>query len=119
MSPVDSDNTSYFFTSLADSVPLPAPGFPNMSMRNTLPPPLPGVSLVTAPARTLWRENGRALLAAAADRNGRLHAHTCFGRARVLRRPGNGLTDMHTGDGYKGLRSEMRVRRRWLRAFLF
>ena len=41
MSPVDKDMISYFLTSLEDRVPLPAPGFPNMIILNTLPS-LPG-----------------------------------------------------------------------------
>ena len=47
---------SYFFTSRDARVPLPAPGFPNMSIRSVLP--LPPSS---TPARKPWREKGNAL----------------------------------------------------------
>lgn len=47
---------SYFFTSREESVPLPAPGFPNMSIRSICP-----LLHSSAPARRPWRENGNAL----------------------------------------------------------
>lgn len=47
---------SYFVTSRDESVPLPVPGFPNMSIRSVLP------SLHSStPARRPWREKGSAL----------------------------------------------------------
>jgi len=58
MSPVDKDTMSYFLTSLADRVPLPAPGFPNMTILNTSPalPDLPDSSLGLAALRNRVRE---------------------------------------------------------------
>lgn len=47
---------SYFLTSREESVPLPAPGFPNMSIRSILPL-LPS----STPARRPRREKGNAL----------------------------------------------------------
>lgn len=47
---------SYFFTSREDSVPLPAPGFPNMSIRSVLP-----LLHSSTPVRRPWREKGNAL----------------------------------------------------------
>jgi|SRR5882762_2514206 len=60
MSPVDKDTMSYFLTSLADRVPLPAPGFPNMTILNTSPslPDLPDSSLALAALRNRLREGG-------------------------------------------------------------
>jgi len=58
MSPVDKDTISYFLTSLEDRVPLPAPGFPNMTILNTFPslPAFPDSSLVLAALRKRLRE---------------------------------------------------------------
>ena len=58
MSPVDKDTMSYFLTSLAERVPLPAPGFPNMTILNTPPslPDLPDSSLALAALRNSVRE---------------------------------------------------------------
>jgi len=60
MSPVDKDTMSYFLTSLADRVPLPAPGFPNTTILNTCPslPDLPDSSLPLAALRNRLREGG-------------------------------------------------------------
>ncbi|PSR76036.1 hypothetical protein PHLCEN_2v8698 [Hermanssonia centrifuga] len=60
MSPVDNDKTSYFLTSLADSVPFPAPGFPNISIRRTLPSAWLFCASAVDALELLWRENGRA-----------------------------------------------------------
>lgn len=60
-SPVDNERMSYFFTRRAESVPFPAPGFPNISIRRNL---VSRSSPVWVPRREL--KNGRALRAAAA-----------------------------------------------------
>ena len=58
MSPVDKDMISYFLTSLADRVPLPAPGFPNMTILSTFPslPCFPDSSLAGVALRNRLRE---------------------------------------------------------------
>ena len=58
MSPVDKDTISYLSTSLADRVPLPAPGFPNTTILNTLPslPVFAGSSFVLVALRNKLRE---------------------------------------------------------------
>jgi hypothetical protein len=58
MSPVDKDTISYFFTSLADKVPFPAPGFPNMTILNTFPslPVFPDSSFALVELRNRLRE---------------------------------------------------------------
>ena len=58
MSPVDKDIISYFLTSLEDRVPLPAPGFPNMTILSTFPslPAFPGSSFPLAVLRNRLRE---------------------------------------------------------------
>lgn len=49
---------SYFLTSRADKVPLPAPGFPNMTIRNASPslPAFPDSSLALVALRNRLRE---------------------------------------------------------------
>ena len=58
MSPVDKDIISYFLTSLEDRVPLPAPGFPNMTILNTFPflPAFPESSFALVALRNRLRE---------------------------------------------------------------
>ena len=58
ISPVDKDMISYFLTSLEDRVPLPAPGFPNMTILNTFPslPAFPGSSFPLVALRNRLRE---------------------------------------------------------------
>lgn len=58
MSPVDKDMISYFLTSLEDRVPFPAPGFPNMTILNTLPslPVFPDSSLALVALRNRLRD---------------------------------------------------------------
>ena len=58
ISPVDKDMISYFLTSLEDRVPLPAPGFPNMTILNTFPflPAFPGSSFALVALRNRLRE---------------------------------------------------------------
>jgi len=58
MSPVDKDMISYFLTSLEDRVPLPAPGFPNMTILNTFPPlpAFPDSSLALVALRNRLRD---------------------------------------------------------------
>lgn len=51
---MESESISYFFTRRAESVPLPAPGLPNISIRKTFP------SFCSA-ERRLLRPNGNAL----------------------------------------------------------
>lgn len=51
ISPVDSDTISYFLTSLAESVPFPAPGLPNMSiLTNLLSAPFPFSAVILSRA---------------------------------------------------------------------
>lgn len=47
---------SYLFTSRDERVPLPAPGFPKMSIRSIWP-----LLQSSTPARRPWREKGKAL----------------------------------------------------------
>lgn len=61
-SPVESDRMSYFLTNRAVNVPLPAPGFPNMSMRSVLPD---SGSRSSWALRYVLRKNGSALRATA------------------------------------------------------
>lgn len=58
MSPVDRDMTSYFLTSLEERVPLPAPGFPKMTILNTFPslPAFPDSSFALGVLRNKLRE---------------------------------------------------------------
>ena len=58
ISPVDNDIISYFLTSLADRVPFPAPGFPNMTILSTFPslPAFPDSSFALVALRNRLRE---------------------------------------------------------------
>ena len=58
MSPVDRDIISYFLTTLEDKVPLPAPGFPNMTILSTFLslPAFPGSSFPLVALRNKLRE---------------------------------------------------------------
>jgi hypothetical protein len=64
-SPVESETMSYFRTSRAVSVPLPAPGFPKRIMRSTLPlgwfESAPESASGAAAERELRKRNGRAI----------------------------------------------------------
>lgn len=59
---MDNDSISYFCTSRVDSVPFPAPGFPNMSIRRTLPSPPCALVADVEVVPGLVREKGMALL---------------------------------------------------------
>jgi hypothetical protein len=63
-SPVENDRTSYFRTSHAVSVPLPAPGFPKMIIRSARPlgcdESVPESASGAAAERELRKRNGRA-----------------------------------------------------------
>ena len=80
---------SYFFTSREESVPLPAPGFPNMSIRSVLP-----LLHSSTPGRRLWREKGNALPEEAEFAIARvpgIGAARIAGAANLAREPGEGM----------------------------
>ena len=55
---MDKEVVSYFLTNLEDSVPFPAPGFPNMTILNTFPslPAFPDSSFALVVLRNRVRE---------------------------------------------------------------
>src|SRR5713226_8774586 len=80
-SPVESGIMSYFRTSRAVRVPLPAPGFPKMIMRSTLPlgwfESAPESASEAAAERELRKRNGRAIWKRDDVENARRHMLRC------------------------------------------
>jgi hypothetical protein len=94
-SPVESETMSYFRTSRAVSVPLPAPGFPKRIMRSNLPlgwfESAPESASGAAAERELRKRNGRAIWELDDIENARRHMLRCamsWGEIIVWDEPG-------------------------------